>query len=128
MVGFFFAFQQERIIEKLIDIFLAKSEAPSYLVTGISVTGKICPYLNISTVSFNTLLESRGNTSGRNMNPVHLHYRSKQWEADHDSNPVMLLVVVFMPWELQTLPVSQGQVCVGFHVGWRKTLSLPRMM
>lgn len=42
--------------------------------------------------------------------------------------PVMLFVVVFMPWELQTLPVSQVQLRVGFRVGWRKTPCLSSTM
>lgn len=42
--------------------------------------------------------------------------------------PVMLLVVFFILWELQMLPVSQVQLCVGFHVGWRKIPCLSSTM
>lgn len=76
--------------------------------------------MSINSISFNNLLVTRGNMSGRNMNPVHLHYRSKKWEGgDHDFRPCHAPCGVLHA--VGVADVSQVQLCVGFHVGWRKT-------
>lgn len=74
--------------------------------------------MSINSTYFNNLLVTRGNASGRNMNPYTCTTDQKS-EREHTMTvvPVMLLVVFFMLWELQMLPVSQVQLCVGFRVG-----------
>lgn len=68
-------------------------------------------------ISFNNFLVTRGNTSGRNMNPeatyqgeyMYMQYicTTDQRSGREDTMTVMLLVLFFMVWELQMLPVFQ---------------------
>lgn len=87
----FLPFSSKELLRNSLTCYQLNQKFLQTLLTGSSggcLMGKICPYQNINSVSFNTILESRGSTSGRNMNPVHLHCRSKEWEGgDHDSGP-----------------------------------------